>query len=160
MSPGRWALPSGMFSTRPRMPTALTLALRAASAYIAPTTAAAPPMSVIISSMPSAGLRLMPPVSKQTPLPTKAIGAAFGSLAPFHWITASWLSRTLPWPTPSSAPMPSFFISFSPSTSTSRPRLGQLLHPPGELLRIEDVGRLGDQVAGEDDRVGEAARAA
>ncbi len=32
-------------------------------------------------------------------------------------------------------------------------QLGQLLHPPGELLGIEDVGRLGDEVAGEDDGV-------
>ena len=120
-SPGRWAFPSGMFSTMPRIPTALTLALRAARAAMAPVTAAAPPMSVIISSMPSAGLMLMPPVSKQTPLPMNATGAAAGSLAPFHWITASWLSRTLPWPTPSRAPIPSLAISFSPRISTSRP---------------------------------------
>ena len=73
-SPGRWALPSGMFSTRPSTPTALTRALRPASACMRPATAAAPPMSHFISSMPSAGLMEMPPVSKVTPLPTKAIG--------------------------------------------------------------------------------------
>ncbi len=54
MSPGRWAFPSGMFSTRPRMPMALTFALRAARAYIRPATAPAPPMSHFMSSMPSA----------------------------------------------------------------------------------------------------------
>ena len=127
MSPGRWALASGMFSTRPRMPTALTLALRVASTCIRPATAAAPPMSPFISSMPSAGLRLMPPLSKQTPLPTKASGWAFGSAAPFHWMTASWLSRTLPWPTPSSEPMPNFPISFSPRISTVRPSFSSAL---------------------------------
>ena len=38
----------------------------------APTTAPAPPMSHFIASMPAAGLIEMPPVSKVTPLPTKA----------------------------------------------------------------------------------------
>ncbi len=74
MSPGRCALPSGMFSTRPMAPTTLTLALRAASACISPTTQAAPPMSPFMSSMPPADLIEMPPVSKQTPLPTNATG--------------------------------------------------------------------------------------
>ncbi len=74
MSPGRWALPSGMFSTRPMAPTALTFALRAASACIRPTTQAAPPMSPFMSSMLAAALIEMPPVSKQTPLPMKATG--------------------------------------------------------------------------------------
>ena len=74
ISPGRWALPSGMFSTRPMAPTALTFALRAASACISPTTQAAPPMSPFMSSMLAAPLMEIPPVSKQTPLPTKATG--------------------------------------------------------------------------------------
>ena len=51
ISPGRCALPSGMFSTRPMAPTTLTFALRAASACIRPTTQAAPPMSPFMSSM-------------------------------------------------------------------------------------------------------------
>src|SRR5664280_2442718 len=76
MSPGRCALPSGMFSTRPMTPTALTRALRAASACSRPTTQAAPAMSPFMSSMEAAGLIEMPPVSKQTPLPMKATGAA------------------------------------------------------------------------------------
>ncbi len=56
ISPGRCALPSGMFSTRPMAPTALTFALRAASACINPTTQAAPPMSPFMSSMLAARL--------------------------------------------------------------------------------------------------------
>src|ERR1041385_1387744 len=55
MSPGRWALPSGMFSTRPIAPIAFTLALRPASACINPTTQAAPAMSPFMSSMLPAG---------------------------------------------------------------------------------------------------------
>ena len=120
MSPGRCALPSSMFSTKPMMPTALTLALRAASACIRPVTAAAPPMSPFMSSMPAAGLIEMPPESKTTPLPTKATGLSFG-LPPFHCMTTRRGGLTEPCATPSSAPMPSFFISFSVRTSTLTP---------------------------------------
>ena len=52
------------------------LGLAQASAFIAPTTAPAPPMSHFIASMPCAGLIEMPPVSKVTPLPTNATGAS------------------------------------------------------------------------------------
>ena len=100
----------------------LALALRLARAIMVPVTAAAPPMSHFMSSMPSAGLIEMPPVSKQTPLPTKARGWAPAS-PPFHFMIASWLSRRLPWPTPNRVRMPSFSISASPRISTSRPRL-------------------------------------
>jgi hypothetical protein len=85
MSPGRCALPSGMFSTRPIAPITLTFALRAASACMRPTTQAAPAMSPFMSSMLPAGLIEMPPVSKQTPLPTKAMGLLAGLAAvPAH----------------------------------------------------------------------------
>ncbi len=98
----------------------------------------------------------MPPVSKQTPLPTKATGWAFGSAAPFHWMTASWLSRTEPWPTPSSEPMPSLrHLGSSPRISTSRPSALQRLHAPRELVRVKHVGGFGDQVAGEAHAVGD-----
>src|SRR3546814_11047086 len=73
-SPGRCAVPDGMFSTRATTPTALTFALRPASAANVPITAPAPPISHFISSMPADGLIEIPPVSKQTPLPTKATG--------------------------------------------------------------------------------------
>jgi leucyl aminopeptidase len=73
-----------------------------------------------ISIKPAAGLIEMPPVSKVTPLPTKATGFCFAS-APFHCMVTSWLSRALPWPTPSKAPMPSLVISLTPSTFTSTP---------------------------------------
>ena len=111
-----------MFSTSPAMPTALTLALRPASAFIRPMTTPAPPMSHFMSSMPPAGLIEMPPVSKVTPLPTKASGALFLARGlPFHCMTTSRGGRALPCATPSSALMPSFFICFSSSTSTSTP---------------------------------------
>ena len=88
-SSGRWALPSGIFSTNPMTPTALTRALRTASARIVPITAAAPPMSPFIPIMLAPGLSDRPPESKHTPLPTKATGDALFFLAPFHCMTTS-----------------------------------------------------------------------
>ena len=70
----------------------------------------------------------MPPESKQTPLPTIARRrsppfAHPGSLMP---ISRGWWAA--PWPTPSSAPMPSACISSTPSTSTVQP--SSSAHPP------------------------------
>ena len=73
-------------------------------------------MSHFIASMPSAGLIEMPPVSKVMPLPMKTTGF-WPDLPPFQRITSSRGGRTEPWATPSSAPMPSFAIAFSSSTS-------------------------------------------
>ncbi len=102
------------------MPTASTLARRPASAAISPATTPAPAMSHFMSSMPPAGLMLMPPVSKVTPLPMKAIGFD-PSLAPFQRMITARGSLSLPCATPSRAPKPSFAISLGPSTSTVRP---------------------------------------
>ncbi len=66
-------------------------------------------MSHFISSMPAAGLIEMPPVSKVTPLPTKATGFSPG-LPPFHLIASSRAGLLEPCATPSSAPMPSLAI--------------------------------------------------
>ena len=76
-----------------------------------------------MSSMPAAGFSEMPPVSKVTPLPTMAIGAPPLAPAPFHCITTTWLGRSLPCPTASSAPMPSRFKAASLRTSTCTPAL-------------------------------------
>ncbi len=82
-------------------------------------------MSHFMSSMPPAGLMLMPPVSKVTPLPMNATGLPLLLRplpeAPFHCITTMRGSLTLPCATPSSAPKPSRVISLGPSTSTFRP---------------------------------------
>ena len=57
----------------------------------------------------------MPPVSKQTPLPTKHTGLARLDLPPFHCITTTREGRALPWPTASRA-----FIFSASSCSSSR----------------------------------------
>src|SRR5205085_543782 len=120
-SPGRCALPSGMFSTRPQMPTTFALAFRPAKVSIAPATAPAPPMSHFIASIPAAGLIEMPPVSKVTPLPTKTSGLPPAS-PPFQRIARSRAGCSEPSETPSRAPMPTSRIASSSSTPNSTPR--------------------------------------
>ena len=111
-------------------------------------------MSPFMSSMPAAGLIEMPPVSKQTPLPMKATGAS-PFLPPFQRMITMRLSCAEPWPTPSSAFMPSFFIALTSSTSTSDAELLQRAGAAGEFFRIEHVGRLVDQIARHHDAVGD-----
>ncbi len=77
-------------------------------------------MSIVISSMPEAGLIEMPPVSKTTPLPTRAKGC--WSPAPFHCMTTTLEGLSDPCPTASSVRIPSVSSAGSSSTSTSTPR--------------------------------------
>ena len=124
-----------MFSTSPTTPTALTFAFLAAKAYIKPTTPPAPAISHFISSIPPDGLIEMPPVSKVTPLPTKAIGRSFLCLGkPFHCSAIILGELALPCATPSNAPIPraSIFLSsrtfnFTPSFVKERARLTKLI---------------------------------
>ena len=74
-------------------------------------------------------------------------------------------SRTEPWATPSSAPMPSLAISLSPSTSKLEAEaFDARADALDEGFGIDDVGRLGDQFAGQrhafDDRRIAAGRSA
>ena len=119
-SPGRVALPSGMFSTRPTRPTTLAAALRAAMACMAPATVPAPPMSIVMSSMPAAGFIEMPPVSKTTPLPISASG--FSAPPPRQCMTTTLDGLSDPCPTARSVRMPSVSSAASSRTSTSTPR--------------------------------------
>ena len=72
MSPGRCAVPEGMFSVAAMSPCTSTGGLRCGRAWKMPRTAAAPDMSSFIRSMPSAGLRSSPPESNVMPLPMTA----------------------------------------------------------------------------------------
>ena len=76
-SPGRCAVPDGIFSTRPTIPTTFEGDFRFANAVMTPATTAAPPISIVMSSMPPAGFKEIPPVSKTTPFPTSASGGTF-----------------------------------------------------------------------------------
>ena len=58
------------------------------------TTTAEPPISVIISSIPPAGFKDIPPVSNVTPLPTNIVGYLF--FFKFHSKITTRGSLTLP----------------------------------------------------------------
>ena len=74
ISPGRVALPPGMFSVVGTITTRLIGSFMPATARKVPSTLAAPHMSYFISSISAAGLSEMPPVSKVMPLPTSTTG--------------------------------------------------------------------------------------
>ncbi|MNT12922.1 hypothetical protein D3C72_1478710 [compost metagenome] len=78
-SPGRMALASGMFSARAATAATSTGAPALARARTAPTTLAAPDMSIFILPMLAPGLIEMPPESKVMPLPRRATGPASGA---------------------------------------------------------------------------------
>ena len=134
----------------PTTPTTLARALRPASASIAPNTAPAPPMSHFMSSMPCAGLIEMPPVSKHTPLPTRASGCLAAAALPAH-APLRRAAAALPWATPSSALMPSRVSSSRPG-SRPRPRPRPAGAGVGERPRRQDVAGLGHEVARPADR--------
>ena len=126
-SPGLVAPPLGIFSAAATMPTTLSFKSISAIAFMVPTTLAAPHISYFISSILAPGFKLIPPVSKVTPLPTSTCGCAL-FLPPLYSITIRHAGWSLPALTDSRAPMPSCFIFFSSSTltvtdSNLRPRL-------------------------------------
>ena len=86
ISPGLCALPPGIFSTKPTTPTAFIFAFLNANDFSNPTTTADPAISYFISSINFAGFKEIPPVSKQTPFPTKANGFWLDCFLPFHSI--------------------------------------------------------------------------
>jgi hypothetical protein len=95
-------------------------------------------MSQIISSIPSAGLMEMPPLSKHTPLPTKATGAdaalAHSDEGPHAQLLHLLFTQDL----------------------DLEANVGELLDPAGELFGKKDVRRFGNQVPSICDGVGEA----
>ena len=116
MSPGRVALPSGMFSQVGISAIAFSGARMPASARIVPSTLPAPDMSYFISSISGPGLSEIPPVSKVMPLPTYTIGFCFFG-PPMYLRTISFGGWREPRETARSAPMPSFSMSRCSRTS-------------------------------------------
>ncbi len=79
MSPGRYAPPSILFSTAGIKTRNCTGASKCISICANASVHAAPPISFFISSMPAEGFRSSPPLSKQTPFPTRVTRGAPGS---------------------------------------------------------------------------------
>ena len=72
MSPGRVECGPGMFSTAGATASSGVPGASRATVAMAAMTVQAPVLSIFISSIRSDGLMLMPPESKQTPLPMSA----------------------------------------------------------------------------------------
>ena len=121
MSPGRCALPPGMFSTAGTTPKTLILGFMRPIARMAPMTEAPPDMSPFMSPMPAACFSEMPPVSNVIPLPTSATLLSGFCGSPRYSITMSFGSLALPAATPSMAPMPCVIMSSRPRTVMARP---------------------------------------
>ena len=111
-SPGRAALPSGMFSAAATTPVTSIGSFRSRQASMTPNTAAAPHMSYFISSSEAEGLIEMPPVSKVMPLPSTTTGET-RRWAPRQLIAIRRAGCSLPRVTERKAPMPSSSISDS-----------------------------------------------
>jgi hypothetical protein len=119
-SPGFMAVPLGMLVVEPITATTLTARPSRPIASIAPITPAAPHMSNFMCCMPSPGLRLMPPVSKQSPLPTSTIGFAS---PPRRYSTVTSLgSCGVPCATLRNEPIPSSVMPSRPSTVVCIPK--------------------------------------
>ena len=78
-SPGFTACPLGMFSVAGITARISTGSPSAATSAVPSSTAAPPPMSSFISSIPPEGLIEMPPVSKVTAFPTRPSTSPCGS---------------------------------------------------------------------------------
>ena len=109
MSPGRVECGPGMFSTAGATASSGVPGASRATVAMAAITVQAPVLSIFISSIRSDGLMLMPPESKQTPLPTIARWRSSASCSPSpperRTIIRGGLS--LPRPTAMNMPMPS-----------------------------------------------------
>ena len=108
-----------MFSTRPTKPIIFAFAFLRASVFITPATTPAPPMSIVISSIPPAGFNEIPPVSKTTPFPTSANGRSLPP--PDHSIVTILDGLSEPIPTPKSENIPSASMSDSSKTLIFKP---------------------------------------
>ena len=85
---------------------------------------ALPPMSICISSMELKGFRLVPPVSKMMPLPTR-LTAALSVFLPGRYLicTIAALKLSLPCATARKAPAPSFCSSLMPYFLNCQPNV-------------------------------------
>ena len=111
-------------------------------------TAAAPAMSPFMSSMPAAGLIEMPPVSKTTPLPTKATGAA-SAAPPFQRSTTSAALVLGPLPDAEQRAHAEFGHRLFVEDLDLDAELHQLRGAAGEFRRRQDIGGLVDERAGQ-----------
>ena len=123
MSPGRVECGPGMFSTAGASPSSGVPGASRATVAMAAMTVHAPVLSIFISSIRAAGLMLIPPESKQTPLPTIARWrpSASRSPSPPERMTIIRGGLSLPRPTAMNMPMPISVARSGSITSIHRP---------------------------------------
>ena len=152
-----------MFSVKAMTDTMRFGTFQAAASSVAPITVAAPVMSCFISSMRIEGLIEIPPLSKVTPLPTRAtvLGA---SASPPLWglyrARRSCLRAQRPGRRPETAPFSRVAQSVSVKTVHLRPySRARRLRLGGEILGRAEIGRLIGPVARHTDGLGDRAHA-
>ena len=123
MSPGRVECGPGMFSTAGAIASSGVPGASWATVAMAEITVQAPALSIFISSIRAAGLMLIPPESKQTPLPTMARWrpSASRSPSPPERMTIIRGGLSLPRPTAMNIPIPISVACSGPMTSIHRP---------------------------------------
>ena len=122
-SPGRVECGPGMFSTAGATARSGVPGARRATVSIAQMTVDAPVLSIFISSMRSDGLRLMPPESKQTPLPmiARRRPSLSVALSAPERMTIIRGGLSLPCPTARNIPIPSSRARSGSMTSIHSP---------------------------------------
>ena len=120
-SDGRVAVSLTMFSASGAQPSTAIGSFSCAIANTDAITAAAPDISDFIASMPSAGLRARPPVSKVIPFPTKA--KRFLALVGEYETCSNRGGLAEPCPTPIIPPYPPLRSAASLKISTFTPYL-------------------------------------
>ena len=122
MSPGRVECGPGMFSTAGASPSSGVPGASRATVSMTARTVQAPVLSIFISSIRSDGLMLMPPESKQTPLPTIARWRSSESRCPSlpERMTIIRGGLSLPRPTAMNMPIPSSVARSGSMTSIHR----------------------------------------
>ena len=123
MSPGRVECEPGMFSTAGATARSGVPGASWATVAMAAITVHAPVLSIFISSIRLAGLMLIPPESKQTPLPTMARWRSSASCSPSppERMTIICGGLSLPRPTAMNIPIPISVACSGPMTSIHRP---------------------------------------
>ena len=123
MSPGRAECGPGMFSTAGATASSGVPGASCATVAMAEITVQAPVLSIFICSIASDGLMLMPPESKQTPLPMIARWRPRASRSPSlpERMTIIRGGLSLPCPTARNMPMPSLRARSGSITSIQRP---------------------------------------
>ena len=139
-SPGLVANGPGMLSVRGISPSALTPKPRRAMIRMAPSTAAAPDISVFMVSIPEAGFRLRPPESKVMPFPTNT--ASFSAPSGSCQISSKRGGRPEPAATPSTPPNPPRSRA-SRSCSTTRNPSGPAISAAKRAISSGDLSRAG-----------------